>query len=548
MYLFTVFIVALLLTIALIPVVKGMAFKMNIVDVPNDRKVHVLPMPKSGGISMAFGALVPVLLWVPGTSLLSAVLLGGGIIVAGGVIDDIKELGYKPKLAAQVAAALVVIIYGNVTIGHIGNLAPTGFVLTGFLSFALTLFVIVGVTNAINLADGLDGLAGGISMLSFVAIGFLAYRSGNTVIAIMSVAVIGAIFGFLRFNTHPAVIFMGDAGSQLLGFLSVTFALALTQANTPYSRLLPLLLIGFPILDTLTVMLERIAKGKSPFLADKRHFHHRLMGLGLYHSEAVLVIYILQAIFIAFAFVFRFYSEWVHLLFFLVFAGLIIGGFALAALKGWQFRRGELFDTEIKGRLKVLKEKKIFIKISFNALKLGLPLLFFFQVFVPQTLPSYIPAVAGGLMVMIIGGRFFKKSYRVMGLRLALYLTIPVLIYFGEIESATWINLCWVDLLQLNRAGFLVILFAGVVTINLTSRQNGFKITPMDLLVFIVVLVFPHLPSAQCQTIEVGMTVAKALVLFFSYDILIGELRGENTAIELSTLATLLAVVITGVM
>ncbi|MCP4118778.1 MAG: undecaprenyl/decaprenyl-phosphate alpha-N-acetylglucosaminyl 1-phosphate transferase [Desulfobacteraceae bacterium] len=548
MYLFTVFIVALLLTIALIPVVKSMAFKMNIVDVPNSRKVHVLPMPKSGGISIAIGALVPVLLWVPRTSFLSAVLLGSGIIVAGGVIDDIKELGYKAKLAAQVAAALVVIFYGKVTIGFLGNLAPTDFVLTGFFSVALTLFVIVGVTNAINLADGLDGLAGGISMLSFVAIGFLAYRSGNTVIAIMSVAVIGAIFGFLRFNTHPAVIFMGDAGSQLLGFLSVTFALVLTQANTPYSRLIPLLLIGFPILDTLTVMLERIAKGRSPFVADKNHFHHRLMSLGLYHSEAVLVIYILQAIFIAFAFVFRFYSEWVHLLFFLAFAGLIIGGFALAALKGWEFRRGEVFDTLVKGRLRVLKEKKIFIKISFNSLKIGLPLLFFFQVLIPRHIPGYIPAVAGTLMVMIIGVRFFKRAYRVMVLRLALYLTIPVVLYFGETESADWIRLAWVDLLDLNRAGFLVILFAGVITINLTRRRNGFKITPMDILVFIVVLVFPHLPSAQCQSIEAGMTVAKALALFFSYDILIGELRGEITFVELSTMATLLTVVITGIL
>jgi UDP-GlcNAc:undecaprenyl-phosphate GlcNAc-1-phosphate transferase len=548
MYLFTVFIVALLLTIALIPVVKSMAFKMNIVDVPNSRKVHVLPMPKSGGISIAIGALVPVLLWVPRTVFLSAVLLGSGIIVVAGIIDDIKELGYKAKLAAQVAAALVVIFYGEVAIGALGALAPEGFVLTGVISFGLTLFVIVGVTNAINLSDGLDGLAGGISMLSFVAIAFLSYRSGHTVISIMSVAVIGAIFGFLRFNTHPAVIFMGDAGSQLLGFLSVTFALALTQANTPYSRLLPLLLIGFPILDTLTVMLERIAKGKSPFVADKSHFHHRLMRLGLYHSEAVLVIYILQAIFIAFAFVFRFYSEWVHLLFFFIFAGIIIGGFALAAHKEWEFRRGEVFDTEIKGRLRVLKEKKIFIKISFNSLRVGLPLLFFFQVFVPQKLPQYIPAVAGGLMVLIIGVRYFKKEYRVMVLRMALYLTIPVLLYFSEVESADWIRHSWVDLLELNRAGFLVVLFAGIVTINLTKRQNGFKITPMDLLVFIVVLVFPHLPSAQCQSIEVGMTVAKALVLFFSYDILIGELRGENTFIELSTLATLLAVVVIGVL
>ena len=541
MYLFIVFIVSLLLTIALIPVIKGMAFRINLVDVPNERKIHYFPIPKSGGISMALGALIPVLLWVPRTRFLSAVLIGSGIIVAAGVVDDIKGLGYKSKFVAQIAASLVVIFYGDVYIGSLGALAPRGGGLTGFFPVVLTLVAIVGVTNAINLSDGLDGLAGGISMLSFVALGFLAYKSENDAISIMSVAVIGAIFGFLRYNTHPAVLFMGDAGSQLLGFLSVTFALLLTQVNTPYNRLLPLLLIGFPILDTLTVMLERMAKGRSPFIADKNHFHHRLMRLGLYHSEAVFVIYLLQAVFISFAFVFRFDSEWVHLFFFIAFSGVILLGFALAAHRGWRLRRGNSFDTRIKARLRVLKEKKIFIKISFNLLKWGLPLFFFVQVLVPRNMPLYITAVALSMMVVISGVHFFKPDYRGQVVLMVLYLAIPVVVYFGEIQYSRWLPH---GLFYLNMAGFIVFVFAGIFSLNLTKRRHGFKITPMDLLVLIVVMIFPNLPSAHCQSMAVGATIAKALALFFSYDVLMGELRRQTGFLEIATIMALLVIAV----
>ncbi len=324
MQLITIFICSLFLTLALIPVFKRLAFRMNIVDIPDTRKVHLAPMPKMGGISIAVGAFIPIMVWVPRDDFVNSVIMGALVVSIFGLLDDIRPLSPKQKVIPQIGAGLMVILFGGVKISCIGSLTPENCILPLYISIPLSLLVIVGVTNAINLSDGLDGLAGGISMLSFIAIAFLAMPFGNIPIAIMAAAVVGGIAGFLRYNTYPASLFMGDAGSQLLGFLAIVFAIVLTQNHTPYSKVLALPIIGFPILDTLTVMTERIVKKKSPFRADKKHFHHRLLQFGFFHTEAVLCIYLIQACFVGFAIVFRFHSAFTHIVFFILFSAFIL--------------------------------------------------------------------------------------------------------------------------------------------------------------------------------------------------------------------------------
>ncbi len=159
------------ITIALVPFFRGLAVKINALDVPNERKVHKYPMPKSGGIAMALGAFIPILLWFPSGNFTRATIIGAGIVVLFGLLDDMKDLGFKTKFAGQFAAALIVIIYGGVKIKSLGMLLPDGVLLPDWLAMPLTFIVIVGITNAINLSDGLGGLAGGISLLSFLCIG-----------------------------------------------------------------------------------------------------------------------------------------------------------------------------------------------------------------------------------------------------------------------------------------------------------------------------------------------------------------------------------------
>ena len=279
--------ISILIPIALIPVLSGLALRLQLVDLPGERKVHSQPIPRIGGIAMAIGAMAPILLWCREESFVRCFLPAAGVIALFGIADDLRDLPPKWKLVGQVSAALIVVFPGELKITRLGELLPDGYLLPDGVAIPLTLLVIVGVTNAINLADGLDGLAGGICLLFFSCIGYLAYLEGDTFIGLIALALLGAIFGFLRFNTFPATVFMGDTGSQLLGFSAITLALQLTQGNTALSPVLPLVLLGLPVLDTLTVMTARIAAGRSPFSADKNHFHHNLMSLGLHHNESV---------------------------------------------------------------------------------------------------------------------------------------------------------------------------------------------------------------------------------------------------------------------
>ena len=269
---------------------------------------------------MAVGVFVPVAFWNLSDPFVRAYLAGAVVMVAFGIVDDCRGLAPKWKFLGQLAAALVVVFYGGVKIHTLGALLPEGTVLPEWVCVPLTVLAIVGVTNAINLADGLDGLAGGICLLIFACIGYLAWQEEDIVIGLVALALAGSIFGFLRFNTYPASVFMGDTGSQLLGFSAVTLSLALTQGNTPLSPFVPLVLLGLPILDTLSVMAIRIAKRRSPFTADMNHIHHNLMALGLQQGESVVTIYVLQMFLVASAFLFRFYSDWLLLGGYLVFS------------------------------------------------------------------------------------------------------------------------------------------------------------------------------------------------------------------------------------
>lgn len=538
---FTVFILSLLLTIALVPVLKSVAFRMKIVDMPNERKVHARPMPKTGGLSMAFGVFVPILLWLPQNDFVLSVCLGALIIVIFGMLDDIRSMGFKQKMVPQILAAGCVIFFGNVQIKWLGIVGNEPLLLSSFISVPLTCFVIVGVTNAINLSDGLDGLAGGISMLSFVMISFLAYQGSDHLVALMAIAVVAAVMGFLRYNTYPAILFMGDAGSQLLGFLSVVFALVLTQTNTPYSRLLSLPLIGFPILDTCSVMVERILAGRSPFKADQNHFHHRLLKRGFSHSQAVLIIYVIQACYLSAAFIFRFYPDWVHLLIFTVISLIILSGMKLADLSHWQFE--SRWVSKLFKLLRYHKNNQSFVRLSFGVVRTGLPIILLFQCFIPVTIPSYLSMTAITLVGLRLGLMFFKSVNTNLLIRFSICLVFPLILYLCETTPAAWFDTRW---FTINNLIFIVLMMVSISTIRLTRRKKGFKVTPMDILVFIVILIFPNLPTIHLQTNGASIAFAKALVVFWGLDVLMGELRGETKFLEVTSMITLGAIFVRG--
>ncbi|MFH0726563.1 MAG: MraY family glycosyltransferase [Pseudomonadota bacterium] len=518
---------SIFITISLVPLLRKFALRFQLVDIPNARKVHCEPMPKSGGLAMAIGFAVPILFWMPADGFVVSLLAGAGVIVTFGLLDDIKDLGYKPKLAGQLIAALLLCFFGDVTIDRMGDLLPDGMILPGFLSRGLTLFVIVGVTNAINLSDGLDGLAGGISMLSFLCIGILGYQSEMPVIATLAFAVVGAIFGFLRFNTHPATVFMGDAGSQLLGFLAAGLSLKLCQGSNALSPSLPLIILGFPILDTLTVMIERIRKGRSPFVADKNHFHHKLMRLGLFHSEAVFAIYVLQSMLILFAFFFRFHSDWLLVLFYALFSGSVLGGIRYACRAGWQFKREGFLDVRLKRRLKVLRDRDFQIIVPFWIVEWCLPVFFLAISLLPATSSRlfgglYLGWAAGMLLVSAYSGQKGKE----LGIRLFQFFLIPVMLLRVEIDSPEWLT---EKLLLGYHLMFLLIAVLVIFIVKNTRRKKGFHASTMDYLILFVSVFVPLLPLPHLQQAQLIRILPQIIVLFFSIEVLLGELRGNYT-------------------
>jgi UDP-GlcNAc:undecaprenyl-phosphate GlcNAc-1-phosphate transferase len=539
MILLSTFFLSIFVTMPLIPLFNRFAGKLHAVDVPDWRKVHDQPVPRTGGLAMTIGVLVSALLWIRSDSFVHAYLIGASIIVLVGFLDDVKNIDYRAKFGGQIAAAFILILAGGVKITTLGTLLPESVVLPDWFAIPFTLLVIVGVTNAINLADGLDGLAGGICLLSLACLGYLAFLQGETLITLLAVSLSGAIFGFLRFNTYPAIVFMGDTGSELIGFSVIALALNLTQGQTPLSPLLPLLVIGFPIVDTAVVMAERLAHKRSLFVADKNHLHHKLMGLGLFHNEAVLVIYLVQAAFVVSALVFRFYSEWLILSLYLSLSFFLVGGLLLGERKKWRFKRQGLFDRVIKGRLKTLRDKRVFIRISFGVVRIGLPLLLVVTCFLPASVPiSFgVPcAVAGGAIAL---GQLIRKPWGRWALVTILYLFIPFIIFFAESQRGPWVINGWA---KLYNASYVFLALCVVLTLKWTMRRKGFRLTPMDFLILFMVLGMSLLPGDYTKEHHLGPIAVRIIILFFSYEVLIGELRGELAPVAWTTVAALFLV------
>lgn len=446
-------------------------------------------------------------------------------------------------MAAQATSALIMILHGGVKISSLGMLLPDDMLLPDWITIPLTVIVMVGVINAINLSDGLDGLAGGICLLIFICIAYLGYRSENMVVAMAAIGVVGCIFGFLRFNTHPATLFMGDAGSQFLGLMAVSLSIQLTQGNTPLSRLLPLILLGFPILDTLSVTMERMARGKSPFVADKNHFHHKLMRRGLYHNEAVMVIYALQAILVTSAFIFRFHSEWVLLWSYLIFSSLVLFCFFSTERSDWQIKRFSFIDFSIKGKLRFIKDRHLLIVFSFRLLQMALPALLFASCFLAADIPGYFAYFALSAALILLLPLIFFNKWVGSAMRVTLYLVIPFVVFFSSNNGLDWIG---VSAERIYNISFGAIAFLAILTIKFTRRTTGFQTTPMDFLIIFFALVIPNIPDDSIRRYHMGLVAAKIIVLFFTYDVLMGELRENQKWLCLNTMGALSVVSIKG--
>lgn len=294
------FIIAFLVSFAATPLAKAFALRIGAVDVPKDsRRMHKQPIPKLGGLAIYYGFIISVLSFSDLNMSTVGLILGSLIIIVLGTVDDVVQLSAKVKLVFQITAAVVVVLFG-VQIDFITN--PNVFsnqqlISLGIWAIPVTIVWIVGVTNSVNLIDGIDGLAAGVCCISSIIIVFISLLSKQPNIAILTAAIAGASIGFLPYNFNPARVFMGDTGSNFLGFaLSVISIQGLFKGYAVISFVAPILILGLPILDTGFAIFRRILKKKPIMEADRGHLHHRLIDMGFSQKQTVIILYTLSAI------------------------------------------------------------------------------------------------------------------------------------------------------------------------------------------------------------------------------------------------------------
>jgi len=290
------FFTSMISVILVTPLVIKIAVKLGVTDKPNARKVHQKLMPRLGGLAIFIGVIAGYFVGGLHHQKMTAITVAGIVIIITGLLDDKFNLSPKLKLTGQLLAAGLVIASGltiNVLyIPFFGDLDM------GFWAYPITLFWIIGITNAINLIDGLDGLATGVSSIVIATIAVMAFMNGKMLILTISMIVLGSALGFLFYNFHPAKIFMGDTGALFLGYcISILSLLGLYKSVTLFSFIVPIIILGVPVFDTAYAIIRRVFNKRPISSPDKGHMHHRLLSLGLSHRNSVILMYLFSFLF-----------------------------------------------------------------------------------------------------------------------------------------------------------------------------------------------------------------------------------------------------------
>lgn len=317
---FYIFITALFASLIAVPGLRKWAFDTGTLDLSDERKVHKGMMPRLGGVAIFLAFFFSLLVFVDPSPVVRGILAGALVLFVTGLIDDLAGLSPKRKFVGEIIGTAVTIAISGLHISHLGNLFGTGdIILPIWLAIPFTVFAVVGVINAINLIDGLDGLSGGLSVIALSSFLLLGALYGNNEVTVLCAALIGAILGFLKYNSYPARIFMGDVGSLVVGFILAFMAIHLTQGTAAkVPAIVPVLILGLPIIDTVWVMVTRMLRGLSPFSPDKTHVHHKFLDIGFKHNTSVVIIYSISMFWAVVAIVFREQPAWQLLLLFFV--------------------------------------------------------------------------------------------------------------------------------------------------------------------------------------------------------------------------------------
>jgi UDP-GlcNAc:undecaprenyl-phosphate GlcNAc-1-phosphate transferase len=533
-YLFT-FLMALGLSLVIIPILIRNSARMRLMDTPagDPRKIHSESIPRSGGLGIIISGGIALLLLLPPDKSLLSFLLACLVIISFGLLDDFLKLSPLQKLGGQ-AVGVVIAMSGGMVMTELPLLSSSPV----WLAHVITFFFVMGVINGVNFSDGMDGLAAGTTLMSLLLILILALESDNAQIAAISLAVSASLLGFLRFNTHPARIFMGDSGSQFLGFVVAWLIIGLSQSDSSnITTLMPLLVLGIPIMDILQVVPVRVHKRLPLAGPDNEHLHHQVAKLAFHHDEVVAIMYVLQAILLSGAFILRDANDFVALLFYAVYVSTILGTIYLFNILGWQARKprpdGSVRRNSFFRRLSVLHPYTGKFFGIFIALYLGAAAI------LSTALSKVMVYMALFWAAVLLIVNIVSRNRWPIGLgRVATYTTVSLLVY-GLTASVNSPVVNW-----LIDGSLLVFALALALAIRIT-RKEYFWLTTQDLLVLLfVVILVPHLPIDVVQASSTGRLIFRTCILLYACEYVLA--RGGR-APENLTAVTIIALTMTGI-
>jgi len=535
---------SVLLTTLLVPPMITLGKQIGMVDRPNPRKVHNGVIPRSGGLALILGMLAPFALLVKLTPFLVGISAGGLLILAIGLLDDLRDLGWRWKLAGQIAASFLSVSLSGLEFHRPLEFWPGYLLSLDAMGPLLSVLFLVACINCINLADGLDGLAGGMCLLIFASVGLLGYLDRNFPLIALSTCIIGALIGFLRYNTYPAIVFLGDTGSQFLGFLVGMAMICLTHGQQTYTPVLCLYLIGIPALDMLVVMLERLLDRRPLFQPDQSHLHHRMLRLGFKHHQAVIVEYAAQLAMILIGWNLRHQPDYVLLLVYLTImtlaaVALLVGRKELrlpcalvSSTEGHPTSSSEWKNG--KGKAILGAFRAAFARASWVLLVASLLL---YYILTPLLLRA--PAMELGLYALafctlILVLKCFDHNYLIYVVKLAAYFLAVVFIvsdalnpehsWYQHFSSVQWLLFCIMG----------VSYFA-----HLVFTPDPVPTLTMDYLLLAVVVLISFLPASVLSEYRVHAIAAKILLVFLSLELVAFRLRDDGEMLLLGVVPSL---------
>lgn len=550
-YTILIFFTAFTLSLTLVPIMIRFAKAKHLYDLPDGghtnettisdienkkliaRRIHTRPIPRLGGVAIVAGFFVSVVIWkLP--SNMAAIYLCSFTMFAIGLIDDIKTLSAKFRLFIQLISSIVVVLASNLEINSIAITSETSIQFPYAIGFLASVFIIIGAINSINMVDGLDGLAGGVVLIGISLLSYIHFLSTHNInlLIVFSFPIIGAILGFLKYNTHPSSIFMGDSGSNWLGFMIGIFIILIINnsivieksnqwilINNGSSNIIPILSIilclSIPIFDTAHVIMTRLLEGKNPMTPDKRHFHYSLIKIGFSHPQSVIAVYFLMLFFgilgilpIAYP---QYPLHWTP----------IVGVILLATCIIFSIKLNDGFITNLAGyKLFLTSQKTTGPKITFilkywehlnrytiYCILLAAPLL-------SGVAPKFVGLAAATMCFIMFCTIFIKKSY-------SFFESFLIAISSTILLTANNSNIIWIEILgnkyNLQEAYNLLFIWLIISTLGffiVTFKRKYLVIAPTDFLLAILPLILLLLPADIQNEYKLNIIALRSLVLF----------------------------------